>query len=272
MEKKKTYVLDTTVLIYDPDIFYKLGDADIVVPLAAIKELDGLKKSESDLVSKSAREVSRMLDRISSYSDMRETGGKVSSGARIFIETSYEKVEGLASEGDQKITGTALYLKKKGVKNLILATTDTNMRIVGRTYGINVEHYPYKAEDSSIEYIKNTNNIKTSPKRKISPKKLQIMRTVYKTFKVLFSLFGILAIIGIYGGLTNQKGSMWNAFETIGNIAILLAILFIIVYQSVKDSYNEHTAQLDDDAQIYLNPAYDYLGYNVWHETDNSVD
>ena len=25
MKKKKTYVLDTTVLIYDPDIFYKLA-------------------------------------------------------------------------------------------------------------------------------------------------------------------------------------------------------------------------------------------------------
>jgi hypothetical protein len=146
------------------------------------------------------------------------------------------------------------------------------MLISSALFGIKVEHYPYKAEDINIEDIKNTNNIKTSPKRKISPKKLQIMRAVYKTFKVLFFLFGILAIIGIYGGLTNQKGAIWDAFGTIGNIAILLAILFIIVYQSVKDSYNEYTAQLDDDAQIYLNPAYDYLGYNVWHETDNSVD
>ena len=223
MDKKKTYVLDTTVLIYDPDIFYKLGDADIVVPLAAIKELDGLKKSQSDLVAQSARQVSRMLDRISSYSDIKEAGGKISSGARIFIETNYEKVEGLASEEDQKIIGTALFLKKKGVENLILATADTNMRIVGRTFGIKVEYYPYKAEDSIIEDIKNTNNIKTSPKRRISPNKLKIMKAVYKTFKVLFSLFVVLAIIGIYGGLTNQKGVIWDIFATIGNIAIILS-------------------------------------------------
>ena len=142
MEKRKTYVLDTTVLIHDPDVFYKLGDADIVIPLAVIRELDGLKNSDSELVAKAARQVSRILDRISSYSDMREAGGNISSGARIFIETHYEKIEGLDSEGDRQIIGTALYLKKKGVENLLLATTDTNMRIVGRTYGLKAEHMP----------------------------------------------------------------------------------------------------------------------------------
>jgi predicted ribonuclease YlaK len=201
MEKKKTYVLDTTVLIYDPDIFYKLGDADIVVPLAAIKELDGLKKNESDLVAQSARQVSRMLDRISSYSDIKETGGQVSSGARIFIETSYEKVEGLASEGDQKITGTALYLKKKGVKNLILATTDTNMRIVGRTYGIKVEHYPHEAIDNNYKEIYMGKEIKTTYEKK-SNRLLVILKAFNKTFLTrklkLFVSFYVTLIIALY--------------------------------------------------------------------------
>lgn len=271
MVKKKTYVLDTTVLIYDPDIFYKLGDADIVIPLAVIKELDGLKNSDSELVSQAARKVSRTIDRISSYSDITGIGGNVSSGARIFIENNYENIEGLESEGDRKIIGTALYLKKKGVRNLILATTDTNMRIVGKTHGIKVEHCPYETENRGVEAIKNT-NVTLSPKRKISPKKLKIMRAAYKTFKVMFLVFIILAVIGIYGGLTNQKGTIWDALGTIGNIAILLAILLIIIYQSVKSSYDEYSDQLDDDAQPYLNPAYDYLGYNVWHKPDNPVD
>ena len=33
MGKTKTYVLDTTVLIEDPDVMYKLGGATIVIPL-----------------------------------------------------------------------------------------------------------------------------------------------------------------------------------------------------------------------------------------------
>lgn len=181
MVKKKTYVLDTTVLIYDPDIFYKIGDADIVIPLAVIKELDGLKNSDSELVSQAARKVSRSIDRISSYSDITEVGGNVFSGARIFIENNYEKVEGLESEGDRKIIGTALYLKKKGVENLLLATTDTNMRIVGRTYGLKAEHMPdyFVERDSAMEMDINMN----SPEKN---SKIAKNNTFTKTVKTIF--------------------------------------------------------------------------------------
>lgn len=191
MVKKKTYVLDTTVLIYDPDIFYKLGDADIVIPLAAIKELDGLKNSDSGLVAQAARKVSITIDRISSYSDMTEVGGDVSSGARIFIENNYEKVEGLESEGDRKIIGTALYLKKKGVENLLLATTDTNMRIVGRTYGLKAEHMPdyFVERDPVMEMDINMN----SP---VINSKIAKNNTFTKTVKTILGLiFTILVSI-----------------------------------------------------------------------------
>lgn len=191
MVKKKTYVLDTTVLIYDPDIFYKLGDADIVIPLTAIKELDGLKNSSSELVAQAARKVSRTIDRISSYSDMTEVGGDVSSGARIFIENNYEKVEGLESEGDRKIIGTALYLKKKGIENLLLATTDTNMRIVGRTYGLKAEHMPdyFVERDSVMEMDINMNS-------SVKNSKIATNNTFTKTVKTILGLiFTILVSI-----------------------------------------------------------------------------
>jgi predicted ribonuclease YlaK len=42
----RVYVLDTTVLIYDPDILSKTAEVDWVIPLVVIKELDGLKNSE----------------------------------------------------------------------------------------------------------------------------------------------------------------------------------------------------------------------------------
>jgi len=202
MEKKKTYVLDTTVLIYDPNIFYKLGDADIVVPLAAINELDGLKKSDNDLVAQAARQVSRTLDRISSYADLAERSGKLSTGARIFIETKYEKVEGIDSEGDRKIIGTAFYLKRKGVKDLILATTDTNMRIVGRTYGLNVEHYPYEAADESDNEKYMRKEIKTTLKtyKNKSNRLLVILKALNKAFltrkiKLIVSFYVTLIIV-----------------------------------------------------------------------------
>lgn len=246
MEKKKTYVLDTTVLIYDPDIFYKLGDADIVVPLAAIKELDGLKKSESDLVAQSAKQVTRMLDRISSYSDIKETGGKVSSGARIFIETSYEKVEGLASEGDQKIIGTALYLKKKGVENLILATTDTNMRIVGRTYGIRVEHMPYTTEGNHEEgcsYKTSTNgqDKKGMGSNKIEQKNNTIRgrnnlgRQLMTRIKLYVCYIVCVLSTGLIVDFTTRDGAM-----SIYLGVIIGSLVYMIIYGLYLRQINKH--------------------------------
>ena len=111
-----------------------------------------------------------------------------------------KKVDGLESEGDRKIIGTALYLKNKGVKDLILATTDTNMRIVGRTYGIKVEHYPHEAIDNNYNEKYMGKEIKTTYKK--SNRLLLILTAFNKTFltrKVkLFVSFYVTLIIALY--------------------------------------------------------------------------
>ena len=40
---KKTYVLDTNVLIQAPDAIYRFKENDLVIPLMVLEELDGLK-------------------------------------------------------------------------------------------------------------------------------------------------------------------------------------------------------------------------------------
>ncbi|HZI39551.1 MAG TPA: PIN domain-containing protein, partial [Acidimicrobiia bacterium] len=78
-----TVVLDTCVLLADPDSLYAFGDADIVIPLTVIEELDG-HKSRLDDVGRAARHVVRDLERlrVDSGGDFREpvalpTGGTV---------------------------------------------------------------------------------------------------------------------------------------------------------------------------------------------------
>jgi len=41
---KKTYVLDTNVLIHDPEAVLRFQDNDIVLPITVIEELDHLKR------------------------------------------------------------------------------------------------------------------------------------------------------------------------------------------------------------------------------------
>ncbi|MCL5021932.1 MAG: PIN domain-containing protein [Nitrospirae bacterium] len=137
----KVYVLDTTVLIYDPDITSKTAEADWIIPLVVIRELDGLKNSDKELVAKAARQIARTLDRLSSYGDL-VAGVKLQTGRTLRVFAGYESVDALASDADNKILGAALSLKNSG-EDVTLFTTDTNMRTVARAYRVKAEYTPF---------------------------------------------------------------------------------------------------------------------------------
>lgn len=148
-KKKKTYVLDTSVLIEDPDVFDKLGDADIVLSTAVIKEIDGLKRNPDpdEPRAKAARKVARTLERLGSCQDI-STGARTSTGSTVRICSGYIAIDDLASNADNRIVGTALKLKEEPDRNVILLSADGNMRNVTRAYGIRAEHYPFCFGDS----------------------------------------------------------------------------------------------------------------------------
>ena len=60
---QKTYVLDTNVLIQAPYALESFEDNHIVLPLAVLEELDGLKRAEGERGS-NARQVIRFLERL----------------------------------------------------------------------------------------------------------------------------------------------------------------------------------------------------------------
>jgi predicted ribonuclease YlaK len=140
MTTSKTYVCDTTVLIEDPDVFYKTG-GQFVIPLVVMRELDGLKKSDDMNVAKAARQVSRTLDRIGSYADLTK-GVELSTGSILKILNAYDRVDALASDADNKVIGTALKLRREGAGDVVLVSTDGNMRIVARALGVKSAFWP----------------------------------------------------------------------------------------------------------------------------------
>ncbi len=150
MNKKKTYVLDTSVVIEDPDVFYKLGDGDIVLPTAVIREIDGLKRNPDpdDPRAKASRKVTRLLDRLGSSQDI-SIGARTSTGFTVRISSRYTAIDDLASNADNRIVGTAIRLKEEADENVILISTDANMRNVTRAYGIKAEKYPFYLGGSS---------------------------------------------------------------------------------------------------------------------------
>ena len=60
---RKTYILDTNVLLHDPDSLFSFEDNAIVLPLSVVEELDRIKR-RSDEVGRNAREVSSRLDEL----------------------------------------------------------------------------------------------------------------------------------------------------------------------------------------------------------------
>jgi len=147
--RKKIFVIDTSVLIEDPDVLFKLGGNEIVIPTAVLKELDGLKKhpDPNEYRAKAARQVTRTLDMLGSYQDI-STGDRTSAGSIVRICNQYKVVDDLASSADNRIVGTAIKLKEEGTGRVILVSTDGNMRNVTRSYKIKAENYPFSLGDS----------------------------------------------------------------------------------------------------------------------------
>src|SRR6476659_7220094 len=48
-EMKKTFVLDTNVLLHDPQAIFKFDDNDGVIPITVIEEVDRFKKDMSEI-------------------------------------------------------------------------------------------------------------------------------------------------------------------------------------------------------------------------------
>jgi hypothetical protein len=62
---KKQYVLDTNVLLYDPQAIFKFADNDVVISIAVIEEIDRFKKELTE-TGRNARMVSQYIDNLRS--------------------------------------------------------------------------------------------------------------------------------------------------------------------------------------------------------------
>ena len=144
---KKTYVLDTNILLSNPESLFNFEDNEVVLPEAVLEELDD-KKRGNEYINVNAREVARKL-----YSLKQRTnktlfdGVDLDNGGRLFIQPLNElknKVEFPSTWSDQKrdndILKTCLYLKEKREK-VILVTKDIFLGIKADDLGIENEDY-----------------------------------------------------------------------------------------------------------------------------------
>jgi PhoH-like ATPase len=162
-ETRKIFVLDTSVVIHDPQSIYTFGDNDVVVPLAVISEID-LFKSGDDQKAFNAREFSRILDRLKEEHSTLMTfvplpepsaGGICISGALDFVRQV--PLEFDQARKDREIIATALrWATEHPDRPVVLVSKDTNVRLMGHATGLVTEDYKRGRVKNVDEISQNT--------------------------------------------------------------------------------------------------------------------
>jgi PhoH-like ATPase len=138
-------VLDTSVLISDPDSLFAFPTADAVVPLVVIEELDQ-HKTRMDDVGRAARAVIRTIEelRIANGGDIRHAV-QLPGGGTVRIETNGLMIDEVAAKGldptkaDNRILAAALGQRSHGPT--VVVSNDAALRIKAAQVGLDaIEH------------------------------------------------------------------------------------------------------------------------------------
>jgi PhoH-like ATPase len=141
---KKNFVLDTNVLLHDPEALAHFADNNINIPITVIEEIDRFKKN-LDNTGRNARQVSRFLDSLRLEGDLRAGIALPSGGMlRVLFENEYAAKlppELHSGKADNRILAVALLLQATEKLPVIFVTKDTNLRIKANVIGITAEDY-----------------------------------------------------------------------------------------------------------------------------------
>ncbi|MEN9923578.1 MAG: hypothetical protein RIS09_1092, partial [Actinomycetota bacterium] len=144
LAQNKTYVLDTSVLLSDPNALFRFEEHDVVLPVVVLTELEA-KRTHPEL-GYFARSVLRLLD------DLRIQHGRLDapipigeSGGTLHVELNHSDMTALPSglrlaDNDTRILAVARNLANAG-KDVVVVSKDLPMRIKASSAGLQAEEY-----------------------------------------------------------------------------------------------------------------------------------
>lgn len=142
MALKRTYVLDTNVILYSPAALMSFGDNDVVIPEVVLEELDSFKKDKTDLGA-NARYAARLIDKLRKLGNLN-TGVDLPGGGKLRVEMNHHDTELPITwdkkKADNRIIQVCKGLKEKG-EDVYLITKDTFERIKADIVNIKVEDF-----------------------------------------------------------------------------------------------------------------------------------
>ncbi|MFM7553928.1 MAG: PIN domain-containing protein, partial [Verrucomicrobiota bacterium] len=155
----KNYVLDTNVLLHDPNALLNFQDNQVLIPIEVLEEVDKFKRETSER-GQNARTVSRRLDALRLQGNLNK-GVALATGGRLQIIFLAAASSGPARDVmaggsmDNRILAQALSIQaQQRSRPTILVTKDINLRLKAKALGL-------QAEDYTTGKIKNINSLHT---------------------------------------------------------------------------------------------------------------
>ncbi|MCY7675123.1 PhoH family protein [Bacillus safensis] len=145
----KIYVLDTNVLLQDPNSIFSFEDNEVVIPAVVLEEVDS-KKRYMDEVGQNARRVSRLIDGLRSKGKLHEKITLESKGTlRIELNhRSFHELQEIFIEktNDNRILAVAKNLSleeetKPNGRPVILVSKDVLVRVKADAIGLQAEDF-----------------------------------------------------------------------------------------------------------------------------------
>ncbi|MES2694836.1 MAG: PhoH family protein [Verrucomicrobiota bacterium] len=154
--KTKTFVLDTNVLLHDPQSVFKFQDNNLVIPVEVLEELDAIKGEQSTERGRNARRVHRLLQELLPDARSMHEGVELENGGTLSIlinpyltdptrkSAAMERMRAILPDlgkKDNRIIAAALVVQERFPPPTILVTKDVNVQLKARALGLQSEDY-----------------------------------------------------------------------------------------------------------------------------------
>jgi len=141
---QKVYVLDSSVLLHDPNAILHFQENEVIIPYVVLEEVES-KKRGLENVGRAAREAIRHLDRLREKGQLSQ-GVLLPNGGKVRIELNHYSNDILPLKSDMaladnRILAVTLSLTREEERPVVLVTKDIAMRVKADALGILTEDY-----------------------------------------------------------------------------------------------------------------------------------
>jgi PhoH-like ATPase len=142
---KKIYVLDTNVLLHDPNAIFSFEDNQVVIPLIVIEEVDGQKRRQ-DEVGRHARLVAHYLDELRLTGKLSE-GVELKRGGNLRVQLKHESSHQFPDDldprkPDNQVIALTLQLREENPGTpVVLVSKDINVRVKADALNLSAQDY-----------------------------------------------------------------------------------------------------------------------------------